>query len=167
MGLIQVNGQEVRSNQQFRVLNEDYFQAFLRTIFAYAVFFPVVEFITSATTAALIFYAGIKLKAGAITWGLLLAFVAVTLVVLVQRRRRTHRCRPARLPCGVAARLSLEQRRPSDRLLRRALPVAPHAQAQSKTRRDGPERRTHRPRQSARFPPAGRTGARTQRTLRP
>ncbi len=75
MGLVQINGQERHSNQQFRVLNEDYFQAFLRTIFAYAVFFPVVEFITSATTAALIFYAGFKLKAGAITWGLLLAFV--------------------------------------------------------------------------------------------
>ena len=75
MGLVQVNAQEARSGQQFRGLNEDYFQAFLRTIFAYAVFFPVVEFITSGTLAALIFYAGFKLKAGAITWGLLLAFI--------------------------------------------------------------------------------------------
>ncbi len=75
MGLVQVNGQEVHSQQQFKGLNEDYFQAFLRTIFAYAVFFPVVEFITSATLAALIFYAGFKLQAGAITWGLLLAFI--------------------------------------------------------------------------------------------
>ena len=75
MGLVQINGQEVRSDQQFKVLNEDYYQAFLRTIFAYAVFFPVVEFITSGTLAALIFYAGFKLKAGAITWGLLLAFI--------------------------------------------------------------------------------------------
>ena len=75
MGLVQVNGQERRSYEQFRTLNEDYFQAFLRTIFAYAVFFPVVEFITSGTLAALIFYAGFKLQAGAITWGLLLAFI--------------------------------------------------------------------------------------------
>jgi ATP-binding cassette subfamily B protein len=75
MGLVQINGQEAHSNQQFHALNEDYFQAFLRTIFAYAVFFPVVEFITSGTLAALIFYAGFKLKAGAITWGLLLAFI--------------------------------------------------------------------------------------------
>ena len=75
MGLVQINSQEVRSSQQFRTLNEDYFQALLRTIFAYAVFFPVVEFITSGTLAALIFYAGFKLQAGAITWGLLLAFV--------------------------------------------------------------------------------------------
>ena len=75
MGLVQINGQEEHSGRQFRVLNEDYFQAFLRTILAYAVFFPVVEFITSGTLAALIFYAGFKLKAGAITWGLLLAFI--------------------------------------------------------------------------------------------
>nr|MBP7618796.1 ABC transporter ATP-binding protein [Geothrix sp.] len=39
MGLVQINGQETRSDQQFKVLNEDYYQAFLRTIFAYAVFF--------------------------------------------------------------------------------------------------------------------------------
>ncbi|WP_243320533.1 ABC transporter ATP-binding protein [Geothrix sp. SG200] len=75
MGLVQVNAQEARSDAQFKGLNEDYFQAFLRTIFAYAVFFPVVEFITSGTLAALIFYAGFKLQAGAITWGLLLAFI--------------------------------------------------------------------------------------------
>ncbi len=75
MGLVQVNGQEARSESGFRGLNQDYLEAFLRTIFAYAVFFPVVEFITSGTLAALIFYAGFKLKAGAITWGLLLAFI--------------------------------------------------------------------------------------------
>jgi len=75
MGLVQVNAQEARSEGEFQRLNQDYLAAFLRTIFAYAVFFPVVEFITSGTLAALIFYAGFKLKAGAITWGLLLAFI--------------------------------------------------------------------------------------------
>ncbi|GLH68544.1 ABC transporter ATP-binding protein [Geothrix rubra] len=75
MGLVQVNAQEARSEGEFKRLNQDYLDAFLRTIFAYAVFFPVVEFITSGTLAALIFYAGFKLKAGAITWGLLFAFI--------------------------------------------------------------------------------------------
>ncbi|HJW43279.1 MAG TPA: ABC transporter ATP-binding protein [Geothrix sp.] len=75
IGLVQINGQEASSDKHFRGLNQDYLDAFLRTIFAYAVFFPVVEFITSATLAALIFYAGFKLQAGAITWGLLLAFI--------------------------------------------------------------------------------------------
>ena len=38
-------------------------------------FFPVVEFITNGTLAALIFYAGFKLRAGTLTLGLLLAFI--------------------------------------------------------------------------------------------
>ncbi|HJV48455.1 MAG TPA: ABC transporter ATP-binding protein [Holophagaceae bacterium] len=75
MSLVQVNAQEARSHAKFTELNESYLRAFLRTIFAYAVFFPVVELITSATLAALIYFGGIKLQAGALTWGLLFAFV--------------------------------------------------------------------------------------------
>jgi ATP-binding cassette subfamily B multidrug efflux pump len=75
MSLVQVNAQEKESHRRFTELNESYLKAFLRTIFAYAVFFPVVEFITSATMAAILFYGGIKLQAGALTWGLLLAFI--------------------------------------------------------------------------------------------
>jgi ATP-binding cassette subfamily B protein len=75
MSLIQVNAQEQESHRRFTNLNESYLRAFLRTIFAYAVFFPVVEFITSATLAALIFYGGLKLEANALSWGLLIAFI--------------------------------------------------------------------------------------------
>jgi ATP-binding cassette subfamily B protein len=75
MSLLQMNAQEARSRGLFRDLNQTYLDAFLRTILAYAVFFPVVEFITSATLAALILYAGFKLQAGALTLGLLLAFI--------------------------------------------------------------------------------------------
>lgn len=75
ISLVQMNDQETRSRGSFRVLNQKYLEAFIRTILAYAVFFPVVEFITSATLAALILYAGFKLKAGALTLGLLLAFI--------------------------------------------------------------------------------------------
>jgi len=75
MSLVQLNGQEANSRSAFMGLNQKYLSAFIRTIFAYAVFFPVVEFITSATLAALIFYAGFKVKSGALTLGLLLAFI--------------------------------------------------------------------------------------------
>jgi ATP-binding cassette subfamily B protein len=75
MSLVQLNAQEPRSAGRFGELNRAYLEAFLKTIFAYAVFFPVVEFITSATLAALIFYGGIKLQAGTLTWGLLFAFI--------------------------------------------------------------------------------------------
>ena len=75
MTLVQLNDQEPRSRGQFLGLNQAYLDAFLRTIFAYAVFFPVVEFITNGTLAALIFYAGFKLRLGTLTLGLLLSFI--------------------------------------------------------------------------------------------
>jgi ATP-binding cassette subfamily B protein len=75
MPLVQMNAREETSRRLFRDFNQKYLDAFLRTIFAYAVFFPVVEFITNGTLAALIFYAGFKLQAGTLTLGLLLAFI--------------------------------------------------------------------------------------------
>jgi ATP-binding cassette subfamily B protein len=75
MALVQMNAREETSRRLFRDFNQKYLDAFLRTIFAYAVFFPVVEFITNGTLAALIFYAGFKLQAGTLTLGLLLAFI--------------------------------------------------------------------------------------------
>lgn len=75
MTLVQMNAREEASRRLFGEFNQSYLDAFLRTIFAYAVFFPVVEFITNGTLAALIFYAGWKLQAGTLTLGLLLAFI--------------------------------------------------------------------------------------------
>ena len=75
MPLVQMNARERSSRKLFREFNQNYLDAFLRTIFAYAVFFPVVEFITNGTLAALIFYAGFKLQSGTLTLGLLLAFI--------------------------------------------------------------------------------------------
>ena len=75
MSLVQMNAQEPKSSRLFKELNQKYLSAFLRTIFAYAVFFPVVELITSATLAALILFAGFRLQAGTLTLGLLLAFI--------------------------------------------------------------------------------------------
>ncbi len=78
VSLVQMNARETDSNAGFKQLNRSYLDAFLRTIFAYAVFFPVVEFITSATLAAIIYYGGIKLEMGTLTWGLLFAFVQLS-----------------------------------------------------------------------------------------
>ena len=78
MSLVQMNARESSSQAGFEKLNNSYLEAFLRTIFAYAVFFPVVEFITSATLAAIIYYGGVKIEMGAITWGVLFAFVQLS-----------------------------------------------------------------------------------------
>ena len=78
MQLVQVNAQEAKSGARFTELNNSYLDAFLRTIFAYAVFFPVVEFITSATLAAIIWFAAWKLKLGLLDFALLFAFIQLT-----------------------------------------------------------------------------------------
>ena len=75
MSLVQLNSGESRSREAFATLNGSYLDAFLRTVLAYAVFFPVVEFLTSMTLAAVILYAGYKVEMGAVTLGMLLAFV--------------------------------------------------------------------------------------------
>ena len=78
MSLVQVNAQESESRHKFRELNDSYLSAFLRTILAYSIFFPVVEFITSATLAALIWYASLKLQLGLVDFALLIAFIQLT-----------------------------------------------------------------------------------------
>ena len=75
MSLVQLNANEKISRGVCDGLNRSYFEAFLRTIFAYSVFYPVVEFLTSVTLAGIIFYAGYKVEMGSVTLGLLLAFV--------------------------------------------------------------------------------------------
>ncbi|MDR1841207.1 MAG: ABC transporter ATP-binding protein/permease [Holophagales bacterium] len=75
MSLVQLNANENAARNAFDALNGSYLTAFLRTVFAYSVFFPVVELLTSVTLAAVIFYAGYKVEMGGVTLGLLLAFV--------------------------------------------------------------------------------------------
>ncbi|MCL1892880.1 MAG: ABC transporter ATP-binding protein/permease [Holophagaceae bacterium] len=75
MSIVQLNAHEKKSRGDFEGLLQSYLEAFLRTVLAYSVFFPVVEFLTSVTLAAIIFYAGYKVEIGTVTLGLLLAFV--------------------------------------------------------------------------------------------
>jgi len=75
MSLVQMNSNEKASQYAFDGLNRSYLDAFLKTVLAYSVFFPVVELLTSVTLAAIIFYAGYKVEIGTVTLGLLLAFV--------------------------------------------------------------------------------------------
>jgi ATP-binding cassette subfamily B protein len=75
MSLVQLNSNEKASQCVFDTLNRNYLDAFLKTVLAYSVFFPVVELLMSVTLAAIIFYAGYKVEIGTVTLGLLLAFV--------------------------------------------------------------------------------------------
>ena len=56
-------------------LNQDYLSANLRSITYYALFFPVIQFFTSLALALIIWYGGVRSLEGAITVGVIAAFL--------------------------------------------------------------------------------------------
>ncbi|MGM0365692.1 MAG: ABC transporter ATP-binding protein [Actinomycetota bacterium] len=72
---IKIFGRHTRSNQEFRELNKDYLQAYLKTVFYYAVFFPIVTLISTLAVALLIWYGGGQVIRGVLTFGTLVAFI--------------------------------------------------------------------------------------------
>jgi ATP-binding cassette subfamily B protein len=68
------NRQE-ENNKDFRILNRQYLDVYLKTIFYYAVFFPVVVLISTMATALIIWYGGQKVIQNYLTLGTLVAFI--------------------------------------------------------------------------------------------
>lgn len=66
---------EQRAYAGFDEINKTLMNARLRSVFYYAVFFPVVEFIGALSLAFIIGYGGIKILTGALTLGALVAFI--------------------------------------------------------------------------------------------
>jgi ATP-binding cassette, subfamily B, multidrug efflux pump len=75
MRIVQVFNRQTRNFKQFDELNMRYRDAFLRTIFYYAVFYPVVEVFSAMATAAILWYGGSQILSGALTFGELVAFI--------------------------------------------------------------------------------------------
>jgi len=63
------------NNKDFRILNRQYLDVYLKTIFYYAVFFPVVTFISTMAIALIIWYGGQKVMQNFLTLGTLVAFI--------------------------------------------------------------------------------------------
>jgi ATP-binding cassette subfamily B multidrug efflux pump len=78
MRVIQLFGREQDSAAQFAALNREHLQAHLRSITVYAVFFPVVEFLTAVAMALLLYYGGLRTLRGSLTVGVLAAFIQLT-----------------------------------------------------------------------------------------
>jgi ATP-binding cassette subfamily B protein len=78
MRIVQLFGREGASARRFAELNREHLDAHLRSITIYAVFFPVVEVLTSVAIALLLWYGGLRVLDGTLTVGVLAAFIQYT-----------------------------------------------------------------------------------------
>ncbi|MFZ0063250.1 MAG: ABC transporter transmembrane domain-containing protein, partial [Pyrinomonadaceae bacterium] len=72
---VQIFNAESKSLSKFDEINDDYRRANLDTIFYYAVFFPLVDFIGAVGIALVIWYGGYRVMNSALTLGALVAFI--------------------------------------------------------------------------------------------
>src|SRR5216683_2955208 len=72
---VQIFNAEAKSVHRFREINADYRKANLDTIFYYAVFFPLVDFIGAVGIALIIWYGGYRVMGHALSLGALVAFI--------------------------------------------------------------------------------------------
>jgi ATP-binding cassette, subfamily B, multidrug efflux pump len=76
MRVIQLFAREDLHGAEFQAINEGYYQAARRLIRVFATFSPALDLLTSVALAAIIWYGGGQVLAGAITVGTLYAFTA-------------------------------------------------------------------------------------------
>lgn len=72
--VLQLFNREERSEQEFEQINRDHMLAFKDSITAYGWFYPVVEFLGMLALAMLLAYGGFRIRQGALTLGVLVAF---------------------------------------------------------------------------------------------
>jgi len=72
---VQIFNAEKKSVTRFKEINADYRKANIDTIFYYAVFFPLVDFIGAVGIALIIWYGGYRVMQNALTLGALVAFI--------------------------------------------------------------------------------------------
>ena len=74
MRIVQIFNAEQREADKFRQINRDYTGANLRAIFAYAIFFPVVDIISALSLGLMVWYGARGVLSEDITMGTLVAF---------------------------------------------------------------------------------------------
>jgi len=75
MAVVQLFNRERKNFAQFDQRNLEHLEAYRKTIFYHAVFYPVVEWIFALSVASIIWYGGGKVVANTLTFGSLVAFI--------------------------------------------------------------------------------------------
>ncbi len=78
MNVVQIFGKEKDEFAKFADINKDHTIANIKSVFYYAVFFPVVEFFSSLAIALIIWYGGGSIIRGTMSLGVLFAFIQYT-----------------------------------------------------------------------------------------
>lgn len=76
--VVQLFNRQDAAARQFDAINRDHLDAHLKSIRIYAVFFPVIELLSSMAIAALLWYGGLRSLGGTLTVGVLAAFIQLT-----------------------------------------------------------------------------------------
>jgi ATP-binding cassette subfamily B multidrug efflux pump len=74
IGVLQLFNREAKSRDEFARINRDHMEAFKDAITAYGWFYPVIEFFAMLALALLLAYSGFRIRSGALTLGVLVAF---------------------------------------------------------------------------------------------
>jgi ATP-binding cassette subfamily B multidrug efflux pump len=74
IAVLQLFNREERSRDEFGRINRDHMEAFKDAILAYGWFYPVIEFLSMLALAMLLAYGGFRIRNGALSLGVLVAF---------------------------------------------------------------------------------------------
>ena len=78
MNVVQIFNKENEEFKRFSAINNDYRVANIKSVFYYAVFYPSVELLSSVAVGLIIWYGGGEIIHGALTIGVLFAFIQYT-----------------------------------------------------------------------------------------
>jgi ATP-binding cassette subfamily B protein len=73
--VLQLFNREARSREEFDGVNREHMDAYKNAILAYGWFYPVVEFLSMLTLAGILAYGGFRIGRGALTLGVVVAFL--------------------------------------------------------------------------------------------
>ena len=75
MKIVQLFGREEEEMNRFKAINDEHRQAHIRTIFYYALFFPLVDLVATIALGLVIWFGGLNAMQGTLTLGVLIAFI--------------------------------------------------------------------------------------------